>query len=95
MTISNARPTLALTACGSYDPGVMAPRHGARETRVEREAGSLGERLTAARIAAKLSQSQLAKRLGVGIATVQRWEAGTNAPRGLQAKAVERFLAGK
>jgi len=72
-----------------YDPA------DARKPYVDRERGTLGDRLTRVRLKVGLTQEQLAKLLGVGVASVRRWERGTAEPRGLSRREVDRFLKGE
>jgi transcriptional regulator with XRE-family HTH domain len=44
------------------------------------ERGRLGRSIRRARLFRELTQAQLAAAVGVGLATVERWEAGTSAP---------------
>jgi transcriptional regulator with XRE-family HTH domain len=52
-----------------------------------------GDALRAARLALGLSQEQLARRLGVSFATVNRWERGRTRPTGSAAAGVKGVLA--
>ena len=40
-----------------------------------------------------ISQAELARRLGVSVSTVCKWEQGSRTPRGLYKAKVDRFLA--
>ena len=81
-----------------YDPRRMNPpgqgRDGPRETTTKRRS-ALARQLTAARLAAKLTQRELADRFGADLSTIQRWELGESAPRGIYARAVRKFIAGR
>ena len=70
----------------------MGPRQAPRPTR-GRRATKLGKRLTAARLAAGLTQAQLAAQFGVTVHTVTRWETGATKPVGVHLRIVETFLA--
>jgi len=72
----------------------MTPGQGRDAPRNPRgkRTSDLGRRLTKARLAAGLTQAQLAETLGVGLTAVRQWESGRAAPRGLYAAAVARFL---
>jgi transcriptional regulator with XRE-family HTH domain len=56
------------------------------------EAVTIGDRLRRRRLELGLSQVQLGKQLGVGRATVYRWERGECVPRGARANGLDRFL---
>jgi len=58
------------------------------------EAVTIGDRLRRRRLELGLSQVQLGKQLGVGRATVYRWERGECLPKGEQANGLDRFLKG-
>lgn len=45
------------------------------------ESATFGDRLSRAREAARMNQSELADRLGVKLATIRNWEADRSAPR--------------
>ena len=45
------------------------------------EAATFGDRVAAARDARQMTQKQLAKRLGVGLKTVEGWENDVSEPR--------------
>src|SRR5262245_43689951 len=51
--------------------------------------GSIPDRLRAIRAKLDLSQEQLAERLGVSFATVNRWEGGTNRPQKAALEAID------
>ena len=55
------------------------------------ETATLGDRLTAAREAAGLSQKDLARSLGVKAKTVNNWESDASEPRGSRACSVYRL----
>ena len=56
------------------------------------EAVTIGDRLRRRRLELGLSQVQLGKQLGVGRATVYRWERGECVPKGAWANGLDRFL---
>ena len=80
---------LATVARRAYHPLRMP---GPREPKGERST-QLAQDVTDARLKLGLTQQALADRLGVSLTTVQNWEAGSTAPRGVLARAVRRFLA--
>jgi flagellum-specific peptidoglycan hydrolase FlgJ len=55
---------------------------------------TLAERLHAYRKRHRISQGELAQRLGVTWITVQRWESGKNTPQAAQRRAIEALLEG-
>lgn len=70
----------------------MGPREAPRPTRGRRST-AFAKRLTAARLAAGLTQAQLAEKLGVSLRTLHGWENGDTEPRGkLQVQAVAAFV---
>ena len=56
------------------------------------ETATLGDRLTAAREAAGLSQKDLARSLGVKAKTVNNWESDASEPRGSRAQMLSGLL---
>lgn len=48
--------------------------------------------IAAARLAAGLTQSDLCQRLGIGTATLQRWESGQTSPSAAKLKALAEAL---
>src|SRR5438046_5848319 len=54
---------------------------------------AFAEQIRALRTTLRLSQEELATRLGVSFATVNRWESGKSTPQRAQRDAVERLLA--
>jgi transcriptional regulator with XRE-family HTH domain len=62
---------------------------------VPRKRSTIGAKIRAERLRRDLTQERAAALLGVDRVTLARWETEARAPRGLYAKAVERFLAGR
>lgn len=89
-TADRIRRTGRSGVCLHFRP--MTPRPAPMEPRAKRRT-ALAKRLTAARIAAVLTQAAAADQLGAELRTYQRWEAGTSTPRGRRAKAVAEFIA--
>ncbi|MEM6547404.1 MAG: helix-turn-helix transcriptional regulator [Pseudomonadota bacterium] len=56
------------------------------------EAATFGDRLAAAREAQSLSQSQLARRMGLRLQTVQNWESDRSEPRANKLQMLAGFL---
>ena len=48
--------------------------------------------IAAARVAAGLTQADLSQRLGIGTATIQRWESGQTSPSVVKLKALAEAL---
>lgn len=64
------------------DDGTQEPQGlGNDEYEWDDEVATLGDRLARAREAAGMSQSQLARRLGVKLTTLRNWEADRSEPR--------------
>jgi transcriptional regulator with XRE-family HTH domain len=53
---------------------------------------TIGQRIRARRKAAGLTQGDVARKLGVPLNTLARWERGEMEPKGLYLVAVERWL---
>ncbi len=63
------------------DSVYAAPADGEAEIWFAPETSTFGDRLAGAREAASMSQSQLARRLGVKVSTIRNWEDDLSEPR--------------
>ena len=81
----DANPLAFRPSCDrTLDMGRPRTRRGPR--------GRFADRFRAARAARGLTQEGAAGSLGVGIASVARWEAGTHRPRGIVLRVVEEWI---